>query len=139
MPRNFVIPINHSDASKWAIEWASKNVIRQDDHVTLVHVLEGNYASIRKPINSEHDGVKEASVFVSSLTQLLHDCHVEVIYLEGERQIELLQYISDTKPDLVIIGSRSLRGVKKFVLKSTSHYLADHSPVPVMILHSNDQ
>ncbi|WP_269085328.1 universal stress protein [Peribacillus muralis] len=45
----------------------------------------------------------------------------------------LLEHVNTHNCDLIIMGSRGLSGFKEF-LGSVSHYIVQHSPVPVLLV-----
>jgi nucleotide-binding universal stress UspA family protein len=50
----------------------------------------------------------------------------------------LLSRIEDGHHDLLVMGSRGRGAVKSAVLGSVSQYMLHHSPVPVLIVHAQD-
>ena len=48
----------------------------------------------------------------------------------------LLQQIEAGRHDLVVMGSRGRGAVRSALLGSVSHYVLNHSPVPVLIVHA---
>ena len=48
----------------------------------------------------------------------------------------VIRQIEQGDHDLVVMGSRGRGAVRSALLGSVSHYVLDHSPVPVLILHA---
>jgi nucleotide-binding universal stress UspA family protein len=48
----------------------------------------------------------------------------------------LISQIKDGQHDLVVMGSRGRGAVRSALLGSVSHYVLNHSPVPVLIAHA---
>ncbi len=52
---------------------------------------------------------------------------------EGPAYKVILEHAKENNSDLIIMGSRGLSGVKEY-LGSVSHYVVQHSSVPVLII-----
>ncbi|MEK3920887.1 universal stress protein [Paenibacillus sp. FSL K6-2393] len=61
--------------------------------------------------------------------------NAETVHLKGDPAHELLNYAKDTEQQLIIIGSRGLRGIKEMMLGSVSHKVSQLSSCPVLIVH----
>ncbi|MCQ6279369.1 universal stress protein [Bacillus sp. EB600] len=61
------------------------------------------------------------------------DNPIRFIEEEGPAYKVILEHAKENNSDLIIMGSRGLSGVKEF-LGSVSHYVIQHSPVPVLII-----
>ncbi|MNM66683.1 Stress response protein NhaX [compost metagenome] len=59
----------------------------------------------------------------------------ETVHLKGDPAHEILKYAKDTEQQLIIIGSRGLRGIKEMMLGSVSHKVSQLSNCPVLIVH----
>jgi nucleotide-binding universal stress UspA family protein len=49
----------------------------------------------------------------------------------------LIRQIKDGAHDLVVMGSRGRGALRSVLLGSVSHYVLHHSPVPILIVHSD--
>ncbi|WP_456287221.1 universal stress protein [Paenibacillus sp. AK002] len=59
----------------------------------------------------------------------------KTVHLKGDPGYEILNYARETEQQLIIIGSRGLRGVRGMMLGSVSHKVSQLSSCPVLIVH----
>ena len=57
----------------------------------------------------------------------------------GDPGIELVQRAAAANHDLVVMGSRGRGAVRSAVLGSVSHFVLNHTTVPVLIVHDGDR
>jgi len=65
-----------------------------------------------------------------------HDLPVTTILTDQPIRTALIHHIQTGHHDLVAMGSRGRGAVRSALLGSVSHYLLNHSPVPVLIVHA---
>lgn len=65
-----------------------------------------------------------------------HDVSVTTVLTRQPIRIALIRRIKDGHHDLVVMGSRGRGAVRSTLLGSLSHYVLNHSPVPVLIVHA---
>ncbi|MEF3303675.1 universal stress protein [Paenibacillus sp. GYB003] len=54
--------------------------------------------------------------------------------LQGDPAASILEFAGEMDADLIVIGSRGLGTFKELVLGSVSHYVVQHSPIPVLVI-----
>jgi nucleotide-binding universal stress UspA family protein len=67
------------------------------------------------------------------------DISVTTILTEHPIRPAILERIEEGHHDVVILGSRGRGTVRSAVLGSVSHHILHHSPVPVLIVHADDE
>ena len=67
------------------------------------------------------------------------DIPVTTILTEQPIRTALLEQINRGRHDLVAMGSRGRGAVRAALLGSVSHYILNHSPIPVLIFHRDAQ
>ncbi|KAJ3053163.1 hypothetical protein HK097_004895 [Rhizophlyctis rosea] len=145
--RHILIPIDDSDHATQAIAWTISNILREDDHVTLLHVWpnvmapntfgvlidEGEY------IRKMQEKVKEASHDIlkregKALSQAEIKVTFTLISVQGDPREEIIAKINAQNIDLVVMGSRGRGAVKRALLGSVSDYIVHHAKCPVTIV-----
>jgi nucleotide-binding universal stress UspA family protein len=63
------------------------------------------------------------------------DLPVTTILTEKPIRTALIEQIRDGTHDLVMMGSRGRGALRSGLLGSVSHYILNHSPIPVLIIH----
>ena len=76
--------------------------------------------------------MKELPETVSALGELAHD--PESVMLWGHPAEEICRFAGDNDVDLIVIGSHGRSGLKRVLLGSVSHAVANQAPCPVTIV-----
>jgi nucleotide-binding universal stress UspA family protein len=63
---------------------------------------------------------------------------VETSVRDGEPGPAVVAEAKEWGADLVVIGSRGHTGLRRLLEGSVSHYVVDHSPCPVEVIHAKD-
>ncbi|MDX6615066.1 MAG: hypothetical protein QOD60_157 [Solirubrobacterales bacterium] len=83
--------------------------------------------------NTEH---QSKELLRSAIERVPNDVSVTTLLGHGPVRPTLLGQIKGGDHDLVVMGSRGLGALRSVLLGSVSHYVLDHSPVPVLIVHA---
>ena len=126
-----------------AVEWAQEHIIRDTDRVILVSVrddkpiLNANLPKTQFEIAiaeyKKEDEKREEALL--AFKKLLPGRYFEIKILHGDLKTELVKYVEELGPLVLIVGSRGLSGFKKIFVGSTSEYLVQHLKIPVLVSH----
>ncbi|MGP4078805.1 universal stress protein [Pseudalkalibacillus sp. R45] len=148
--KNILIPIDGSDGSKKAIKTGAEIAKMADGDLTLVyvdedlalapygvgHTLSGDNTAILR------DSLREVDTSVERNEKVLREAkdyaepfynHVKIELLAGEPARAICEYASDKQVDLIVIGSRGLSGLKKWVLGSVSQKVVSEADCSVLV------
>jgi nucleotide-binding universal stress UspA family protein len=64
------------------------------------------------------------------------DLPVTTVLTEQPIRVALIRQVKEGHNDLIVMGSRGRGAVRSALLGSASHYVLNHSPVPVLIVHA---
>lgn len=67
------------------------------------------------------------------------DLPVTTIITDRPIRTALIEQVNRGRHDLIVLGSRGRGAVRAALLGSVSHYVLNHSPIPVLIFHANPQ
>jgi nucleotide-binding universal stress UspA family protein len=70
--------------------------------------------------------------------RLPDDIPVTTILSDQPIRAALIERIKRGRHDLIVMGSRGRGSVLATLLGSVSHYILDHSPIPLLIVHLDD-
>jgi nucleotide-binding universal stress UspA family protein len=143
--RTICFPIDNSAQSLKTIEYALSKVITKNDLIILLHsrsffdVSEsGPYQLPRTNIEEIEQNNRLHSIELLKTTAgMLNKKGIQVraFALEGETRRELQKKINELKPDFVVMGSRGLGAIRRFMLGSVTDHMIHHlQNIPVMIV-----
>ena len=131
-------------------DYVRNHVWSSNTSFTIVHVIE--------PILLDHTGDVAFSAFLSDAAEAVSkDAHelvstlasnirkacpdsaVETMVLEGKAAKSLIDFVHDSQPELLIVGSHGRRGINRFILGSVSEALLASAPCSVVILRAAAQ
>lgn len=129
-----------SDSSLGGAAFLKRFAFRADDELTVTHVVN------LFPFSHE------ASIAYTHIEQIKHelaprilDATIEALgpvkaiistaILSGYPGRAIIEAVKEHDCDLIVMGTRGLKGVKSFLLGSTTRTVAINSPVPVLVIH----
>lgn len=134
-----LVAYDNSELSRKALETAVR--IAGQDPGTAIHIV-----CVLEPVNISGFGVEVAGLLQSrrenaekmmeEIRQSLQSVpNAVTVHIEdgapGER---IVHTAAEQQCDLIVMGSRGLTGIKEFFLGSVSHYVAQRSACPVLIV-----
>ena len=100
-------------------------------------VLKGNDDGIFYQKFDEYE--QQEAQFLHSLAQkaIAHGVDAEYTQVSGVPGWEICQLASIWSADLILVGSRRLKGVQEMLMGSVSNYVTHHAPCSVLIVRNN--
>lgn len=140
MPRSIVVGTDGSQPAERALEEALAIAARDDAELHIVTAFP-DPALIRERITS---GATAAPVNLSQVADSVLNRAVERANAKGVRAQThasesepaeaILQLASEVNADLIVVGSRGLSGIQRFLLGSVSAKVSEHASCSVMIV-----
>jgi nucleotide-binding universal stress UspA family protein len=138
MFRSILVAWDGSEHAKRALTEAIDLARTQDARLTLLtvaaplHVWPGPYV----PPISEADLMQAAERLVAEGEALVPDgIPVSSRTAMGNAGAELLKRAAAAGHDLIVMGSRGRGAIRSAVLGSVSHFVLNHSDLPVLVVH----
>jgi nucleotide-binding universal stress UspA family protein len=134
--RAVVVGIDGSDSSRHALELAEALAVPLGAALVLVHACDPHVPYVSEPTDAMRNALRRHAATV------LHDAResvaapldvVEQEVVEGRAREALVAAGERHAPALLVVGSRGLGGFKELLLGSTSRWVADHAPCPVLV------
>ena len=142
--RRIVCPIDFSEASLAAFEYATSLATEADATLTLLHVIEVPPELRESPVHGEIDVNRvRAAAEAECLRRLRalvpesvrHGCTVHTSVVEGRAAREIVRAAADDGDDLIVMGVRGRNAVDRLVFGSNTQYVVRAATCPVMVVH----
>ncbi|MBS7649869.1 MAG: universal stress protein [Candidatus Bathyarchaeia archaeon] len=137
MMKKLLVPVDGSESSNMAVKYACEIAHKFGSEITLLCVIpppivlgvEAGVIDYRPLEESGRTVIEKAKRMVES-AGLSASTRLET----GQVADIIVNIAKEEKTDLIIIGSRGLSGVKRFLLGSVSNRVSHHAPCPVLIV-----
>ena len=96
------------------------------------------YLSPAPPVGVMMDAyrVKAEDILRDALVRVGNEVAVTTVLTDRPIRNALIHQIEVGKHDLILMGTRGRGAVRSGLLGSVSHYVLNHSPIPVLIVHA---
>lgn len=139
-----LVPVDFSECSNRAVDFALHLGEKFNAHITLLHVVtlfheevneESRLQDLEKIVQSRerwiHEKLKEHKNAADQ-----HNLEVESILLRGFTPADkILEYVQENNFDLIIMGSHGRTGIKHLLQGSVSEKVVRLSNIPVLTIH----
>ena len=141
LPKQVMLPLNFSDCSMDAFEYAVQFAKWVDAPLTLIHAIEPLSYSLDFTLTHPLEETSKREQVKNRLTEL-----TDVLSKQGlSAQYELLdkppveatlELSAAQEADLIIMGSHGRKGLSRLILGSTASRVLEQSPYPVLTVKS---
>ena len=156
MTNKILVAIDHSENNKSVFESAVSLAKATDANLMLLHVLSENESGYPLlPTYSYYPMVDDRDLeiyrqklaehqklgldLLQKLTEKATAAEVATEYsqLNGNPGRTICELADTWKADLVVVGSRGLKGIKEMFLGSVSNYVTHHTPCSILIVRTS--
>ena len=140
MTRSILVPVDGSNCSKQALEYALEHY--PDDDVTAFHVISagtgdlGSFAGMTGDLPDSERMEERAEEVLEEATAIADEHGVDVATRTGRGRPDraIVALIEDEEYDLVVMGSHGRDNVRKMLLGSVAEKVVRRAPSPVVIV-----
>jgi len=132
-----VVPVDFSESSKRALE-AAYSLRAEGGTIHVIHVIDNPvYPTFYPgPVVPPVSGDPELeSKIREHLGAWLDSRPAELVIRDGDPSHEILEFGSEVKPNLLVMGTRGLTGLSHVLLGSVTEKIVRRAPVPVLTVH----
>jgi nucleotide-binding universal stress UspA family protein len=142
--KNILVPIDFSDFSDKALEYALQLAENFGSNLTILHAI-----VLFQDDVGEEERVQEYEEWIKRREQKIHsqmkknlekakikNLKVKSVILRGINAADtILEYLDNHPFDLIVMGTHGRTGLKHFLLGSISEKVVRLSPIPVLTIH----
>jgi nucleotide-binding universal stress UspA family protein len=139
--RSICLPVDSSTHSEATLDWVLSKLLKEDDHVILLHVRSDNLIDFSKQSKEKHRKDAVSLLVKYGYVKLIvgnilkqKNFNVTAISLHGDPRLELCRECDLLKPDIIVVGTKGTGGSDNN-LGSVAQYLGQNSKWPVLIAH----
>ena len=138
--KSILVPIDFSDHSKLALQYALELAELYNSEITLFHAFEQQmhpsfYASGKTSMFEIDSELKQRAA--EAMTRFRNESGKPAIdtkfaFAEGAAYHEIVEYTKKKHFDLLVIATHGLRGLEHFLIGSTTEKVIRHTEIPVL-------
>jgi universal stress protein A len=142
--QNILVPIDFSECSKKALQYAIPFAKQFRASLTLIHVVQINYgygefaaidyALLEKQIREG----SEKQLTDLAETEIGNDVSAKVVVGTGVPAREIVDTARIQNSDLIIISTHGRTGLKHVIVGSTAENVVRHAPCPVLVVREHE-
>jgi nucleotide-binding universal stress UspA family protein len=146
--KNILVPIDFSDFSRGALQYALPFAEKYGAKLILLHVVEPrvypeNYFDVLVPAEMEQVNMKLAATGRKRLAELGRleidpEIASDTLVRIGKPYAEIIHTAKEWDIDLIIIATHGYAGLKHVFLGSTAERVARHAPCPVLTVRQRE-
>jgi nucleotide-binding universal stress UspA family protein len=143
--KNILVPIDFSDCSKKALQYALPLARLHDAAITLLYVVPGamyvsgeygplNYASLEAEIR-RNGGKQLAKLAAEEVPRALR---ADTLVRTGSPSVEIIELAKELAADLIVTSTHGRTGLKHVLLGSVAEHIVRHAPCPVLVVRERE-
>lgn len=139
-PRRILVPVDFSNSSARALRYAAKRASETGGSVIIVHVVPADYGWLGFGRNELRDldrslqrqALERLRVFAEE--NVGEDVAADLEVRLGQPAEEIVAAAQDAKCDSIVLSTRGLTGLDRYLIGSVAHRVAQLAPCPVVLV-----
>ena len=143
--RTLLVPVDFTESSLKALDYALSHAKRINATVTLLHVLDGVYG----------EGFMDSTVRIKERTRAIGDARLRLTLLAASRmdrrvpmecvvkhgnvEYEIFRFAETASVHLIVLGRKTRNSLSRFVFGSVTKDVIETSPCPVIVVPDRDR
>jgi len=133
------VPVDFSDCSKKALQYAIPFATQFDAELTLLHVVQP-YPAVPEMAPVDVETIQDGRRELEALRKTIGDAVRSATSLcTGEPHLEIARVASELGIDLIILSTHGHKGLARMFLGSTTEKVVRHAPCPVLIVRESER
>jgi|SRR4030095_6588251 nucleotide-binding universal stress UspA family protein len=142
--KRILVPIDFSDCSKKALQYALALAKTHEAAVTLLYVVAPAYGvaelsgieSAQLEVTMREGGEKELAKL--SVDELRGEVAVEALVRTGSPAVQIIEAAQSLPADLIVISTHGRTGLKHVLLGSVAEHVVQRAPCPVFVVREHE-
>ena len=141
VPSHLLIPLDFSDCSLEAVEFALQVAKEFEVSATLLHVMEPLTYSLdfnlthKETQKQQRENAQKRMIDVAEVFKA-RGVTTTTLFKDGPVADTILQGIKEVEPDLIVMGTHGRRGFSRLFLGSVAAALLRQAPIPLLTVKS---
>ncbi len=137
--KKILVPVDFSDCSQKALQYALPFARQFNANLELLHVVEtylptAGLVAVNLDLTRDQMLAMARKDFEALRQTLPEDVVSEGVVCEGAPRIEIIEAAKQSSADLIILSTHGRTGLARVCLGSTAEYVVRHAPCPVLVV-----
>jgi nucleotide-binding universal stress UspA family protein len=138
--RTLLVPVDFTESSLKALDYALSHAKRISATITLLHVLEGVYGEgffdspVRIKERTKAIGDARLKLHLLVASRIDRRVPMECVVRHGNVEYEIFRFAETGSVHLIVLGRKTRNALSRFVFGSVTKDVIDTSPCPVIVV-----
>ena len=136
--KRILVPVDFSDCSRKALQYAIPLAKQFAAELTLLHVVRPYPPMLEMPI-VDGESIEDAKAALDELHQTIPDAiPSHAVIRRGDPHIEIIRAAKELSIDLLVLSTHGHTGVARVLMGSTTEKVVRHAGCPVLVVREQE-